>query len=503
MAGLSRRVPKGEKRVLKVILAFHQAGIVTAGLEGSYYYGRRYPTLASVVDAAAASFDALVARSNDMDAELSAAELDDHQRFLIAHSERSYWGNTQMLDIGGKPVWMVYEGEYAMMNTFDLSVDQCFYEMRRNPWVVRNICDQFANRYSYMDRLARPADDAAERANRVTMCRDPHMLHQLVPEPVETGLPGGISFCHDMGVAQYFTPAGDSSYELSRLAGCFSYMTCEQLYNWICTAGTYVLGTDDQAWLERRKPVFLACLDSLLNRDDPDPSLRNGRMGLDSSRCDGGWEITTYDSLDHSLGQARNNLYMAVKGWASCIALEMVFGRLGELKRQVLAADAARRAAQAVVSHFDTEKGFIPAVFEAGNSSAIIPAIEGLVFPLVWKNDSALDPSGPYGDMITILGKHLDTIMDQGLCLFEDGGWKLSSTADNSWCSKIFICQHVADRVYHKAPKPESHAAHARWQQVGSADWAMSDQCVAGVGKGSRYYPRCVTNDLWLEPRNG
>jgi hypothetical protein len=52
--------------------------------------------------------------------------------------------------------------------------------------------------------------------------------------------------------------------------------------------------------------------------------------------------------------------------------------------------------------------------------------------------------------------------------------------------------------VFGIASEPASHAAHARWQQVGARDWAMSDQCISGVAQGSRYYPRCVTADLWL-----
>jgi len=89
-----------------------------------------------------------------------------------------------------------------------------------------------------------------------------------------------------------------------------------------------------------------------------------------------------------------------------------------------------------------------------------------------------------------------------GLCLFPDGGWKLSSTSDNSWPSKIFICQHVAERVFGIRPESRSHAVHAAWMQLGCADWAMTDQCFAGTGKGSKYYPRGVTSWLWLEPRD-
>ena len=130
--------------------------------------------------------------------ESSKSLADPNQQFLISHAQRSYWGNTHLLNDSGKPLWVVYEGEYAMINTFDLSVDQCFYEMRRNPWVVRNLCDQFVNRYSYYDTLNRPVADAAQRAKRATMCRDPHRLHDLVPEPAERNLPGGISFSRDM-----------------------------------------------------------------------------------------------------------------------------------------------------------------------------------------------------------------------------------------------------------------------------------------------------------------
>jgi hypothetical protein len=56
----------------------------------------------------------------------------------------------------------------------------------------------------------------------------------------------------------------------------------------------------------------------------------------------------------------------------------------------------------------------------------------------------------------------------------------------------------VAERVFGVCPAPESHAAHARWQQIGARDFAMSDQCVAGIAEGSKYYPRCVTAVLWL-----
>ena len=44
-----------------------------------------------------------------------------------------------------------------------------------------------------------------------------------------------------------------------------------------------------------------------------------------------------------------------------------------------------------------------------------------------------------------------------------------------------------------------SHVAHARWQREGSKFRACSDQFTSGEAKGSLYYPRIVTNILWLK----
>jgi hypothetical protein len=496
--GFTLEVPAGEARDLELVIGFCRTGSVTTGLACRYFYTRFYESLERVLEAGLARFAELAAAATWLDETLLRAPLDEHQRFLLAHAERSYWGNTQLLEHEGKPLWVVLEGEYAMMNTFDLAVDQSFYELSQNPWLVRNVLDQFVARYSYQDELTRPADGATRR--RDSHSRNPHALAEFVPNPAQTGLPGGLSFTHDMGVAGQFSAPGQSSYELPGLAGCFSYMSAEELMNWVLTAVSYVTATSDRAWLVQRAPVFRACLDSLEQRDDPEPARRTGLVNLDSSRCAGGWEITTYDSLDPSLGQARRNLYMATKGFATWLGLLEAFERLAASELASRARAGAGRAARSIVRAWDAELGFIPALFEAGNSSAILPAIEGLVYPLFWRRSDFVSPGGPFGELIRTLEQHLHRVLQPGTCLFADGGWKLSSSSDNSWLSKIFVCQFVAERVFGIVPAPESHAAHARWQQVGASDWAMSDQCIAGIAHGSRYYPRCVTAMLWLLP---
>jgi hypothetical protein len=362
-----------------------------------------------------------------------------------------------------------------MMNTFDLTVDHLFYELEMNSWVVKNALDLFIDRYSYVDQVRFPGDDT---------------LHT-----------GGISFTHDMGVANVFSRPGYSSYEMVGVDGCFSYMTHEQLVNWLCTATTYVAATHDEEWAKSHLPIFERCLESLMNRDHPDPAKRNGLMALDSSRADGSAEITTYDSLDVSLGQARNNVYIAVKSWAAYVALEKFFTLHGLTERAKEAGTQADRCASSIAGAMGDDC-YIPAVIGEGVEARIISAIEGLIFPHVLGYEDALDPNGRFGMLIRALQTHLKCVLKPGVCLFPDGGWKLSSTSDNSWLSKIYLCQHVARAVLgvdgdHVTLGPD--AAHVQWLLDEKLSyWGWSDQMVAGKAMGSRYYPRGVTAILWL-----
>lgn len=79
-------------------------------------------------------------------------------------------------------------------------------------------------------------------------------------------------------------------------------------------------------------------------------------------------------------------------------------------------------------------------------------------------------------------------------------GWKLSSTSDNSWLSKIALCQHVARRVLDFPADPAADKAHVAWLLHPELSyWGWSDQIVAGRITASKYYPRGVTAILWLD----
>ncbi len=476
IAGLVGTVPAGEQQTFTFALCFYRGGIVTAGMPCSYWYTRYWKDIEAVGAYALSHAEDYLKAAEQADAEIRGGRLSPEQQFQLTHAIRSYYGSTEFLEHKGAPFWVVNEGEYRMMNTFDLTVDQLFYEMRMNPWTVRNELDMFTERYSYSDQVHAPGG-----AN---------------------DLPGGISFTHDMGIANSLSRAQYSSYEQFGLKGCFSHMTHEQLVNWILCATVYCRRTRDTAWLQKRLPIFRKCLRSMLNRDHPDDAQRNGVMGLDSSRTLDGSEITTYDSLDESLGQSRNNVYLAVKSWAAYVALERLFTEAGCRREAGLSGRQAGRNAATICGQVDAQ-GRLPALLFEGSDSHIIPAIEGLVFPYVLGLHDALAYDGPYGALMQTLRTHLEAILKPGICLYESGGWKLSSTADNSWLSKIYLCQFVARRVLglkQSAAMKQADRVHVEWLTgPKTAYYAWSDQMVSGAARGSKYYPRGVTAILWLD----
>ncbi|WP_426452605.1 glycoside hydrolase family 52 protein [Paenibacillus sp. S-38] len=477
---LLMEVPPGEKRTYRFAVCFYRGGLVTSGIDAFYYYTRFFHSIEEVAGYALDRFSDLTASCTAADEWIGAEALSPDQRFMLDHAIHSYYGSTQLLDASGQAIWVVNEGEYRMMNTLDLTADQLYYELILNPWTVRNELELFVNRYSYEDKVRFPGN--------------------------ETEYPGGLTFTHDMGVANVFSRPQYSAYELAGISDCFSYMSHEELVNWLCCALVYIEQTQDREFTAKQLGVIRQCFESMLHRDHPEAEKRNGLMGLDSTRTQGGAEISTYDSLDVSLGQSRNNIYLAGKCWAVYVGLEKLFARegLGELSRE--AGQQAERCASTIAAEL-TDDGNIPAVIGENNDSRIIPAIEGLVFPHFTGCGDALDPQGRFGTYIQALTKHLETVLAPGVCLFEDGAWKLSSTSNNSWLSKSYLCQFIARTILgvtwdERGAKADE--AHVNWLLHPQLSyWCWSDQILSGEIIGSKYYPRGVTAILWLYEKKG
>jgi hypothetical protein len=462
--GLRFSVPAGEKAEYVVALGVFRNGIVTAGLGAHAYHSCLFKDVEDVLESALDDCPESLLRAERIDQVLDSSGLSDDRKFLLAHAAHSYSASTELLLAeSGEPIFVVNEGEYQMMNTLDLTVDQAFWEARFSPWTLRNELESFAERSSYVDEF-------------------------------------GIAFAHDQGVGDCFSPKGRSAYEMPGLTDCFSFMSYEETLNWVISACLYSSLAKDSPWAKGRRPTLSACLASIRTRD----ANGDGVMDRDSDRCAGGAEITTYDSLDISLGQARNNLYLAVKAWSALVCLEALFRRIdgGKSPESQAAAESAACAARTIADRMLEAEGFIPAVFESDNRSCIIPAIEGLAYPGFCGAPEAVRGDGPYGELIRTLKRHLDTVLAPGICLdATSGGWKLSSTSRNTWLSKIFLNQYVAESVLGMADeRTRRDAIHARWLRTLSADFAATDQVDSTNGKdlGSRLYPRLVTSILWL-----
>jgi len=463
--GLRFSIPAGERSDYVLALGVFRGGVVTSGLGAHAYHSCLFRDVEDVLESALDDQDESLLRAAAVDSLLDSSGLSEDRRFLIAHAAHSYCANTELLLAeSGESVFVVNEGEYQMMNTLDLTVDQAFWEARFSPWTLRGELESFEERSAYADSL-------------------------------------GLAFAHDQGVGDCFSPRGTSAYEMPGLADCFSFMSYEETLNWVISACLYANLAGDLPWARGRRATLAACLNSIRARDGN----ADGVMDRDSDRCAGGSEITTYDSLDLSLGQARNNLYLAVKGWSALVCLERLFRSIdGAAGAESEAAAESARAASRTIAGRMLDGLFIPAVFESDNRSRIIPAVEGLAYPAFCGAPEAVAADGPYGELVRALRRHLDTVLEPGVCLDAvSGGWKLSSTSGNTWLSKIFLNQYVAEKVLGIVDERTMRdAVHARWLRTGSADFAATDQVdsSSGADLGSRLYPRLVTAILWLGP---
>jgi hypothetical protein len=501
-------VPAGRRVSFRIAIGFWHPGTVAqgTGIAASNWYTKVFSDLGAVISYALGNYDRLALAWEAENRLLDDAPLSSDQRFQVVHGVRSYLGNTYLLAVGDRPLWMVLEGNYAGLNTSDLTVDLMLFELRNNPWTVRNVLEWYLDRYSY-------TDNTNSVIAEVTL---PTVGGETLHNP--QAQPGGISFTHDMGGWPNFNAQGTSSYEKPGLTATFSYMTAEELTNWTLTALCYIAQTQDDSWASAHLATLEGCFTSLLNRDNPDPANRDGIMSMESTKTGpNGREITTYDSLDASLGQARHSAYLTSKQWAAYVCLAKLFDRHGKPALADQARQQARLAADATVAAAKP-LGHIPALLpadgEPANPAQVIPAIEGLAFPLYGGAPEALRFDGEYGEYMQAMRAHLEAVLKPGACLYDSGAWKLSSTSNISWLSTPYLHQHIARRILGitwGAAGERCDAAFASWctdstaatgvttSSRGADYWCFVEQFQDGHALASYYYPRGSLSALWLE----
>ena len=169
-----------------------------------------------------------------------------------------------------------------------------------------------------------------------------------------------------------------------------------------------------------------------------DPKKRDGITTYSSKVGKRSGEITTYDAMDFSLRRPENSLYIAVKSFACYAMLQPVFRQLGEASPAREAQAAEAYTAAGILSHWDENRQFFPATFDGKTDSAIIPAIEGLIYPYAMGLSREVALDGPNRDLIRHLKTHLETILVPGVCIdARTGAWNLSSTSYTTWQSKV------------------------------------------------------------------
>ncbi len=478
VGGIAVTVPAGKSARVRFALCFFAGGTITKTRATSFWYTQYYASLAAVVAAATTNLPARVASFAKDNLLVDNATVTPNQKFLLSQAIHSYYGNTAFLfDTTGAPWWIVMEGQYQYMNTFDLTVDQVFFEIGMNPWTVRNVLENSYNHYSYQTGVELPGG--------------------------QTGA-GGIDFTHDMGQWPTFSPDGTSAYEKPNVQGTFSYQAGEELVNWVLIAGVYINQTDDLTWYRQYIPVLQASFDSIANRDNPNPARRDGIESFNASVVGTGEEITTYDSVGPGLTEAVGNTYLGGKEWAAYVILEFLLLGVPDLARSVGAFSQASKAAATITAAMQPA-GFIASNVYNGEAIPIIPVVEGLVYPYFAGRQDAVSPDGLYGAYIAALNKHLTTVLSTRYCIFPNGGWNLDSQSlnQNTWLSKIFLNEFVGRQVLGQRIRPITDAADAQsvvWlTDTAGALYAFGDQVIDQVPDGSLYYPRGVTGIVWLQ----
>jgi hypothetical protein len=155
-----------------------------------------------------------------------------------------------------------------------------------------------------------------------------------------------------------------------------------------------------------------------------------------------------------------------------------------------------------MVAAFDEKLGYIPALLDGTDTSAIIPAIEGLAYPGTFGMEEAVSFSGSFGALVATMRRHFEGVFRPGRCIFSDNGWRLSANSTNTWMSKIFLCQYIARdilKIDFGEEELRHDRAHAHWWQVVCAGCPGIDQYFWGnkYGRGF-HYPRAITCILWL-----
>ncbi len=476
---LCKRIPAGEKGCLPLVWCVYQNAGSTGACDTVYYYNRYFASMREIPPFLFAHADEIRKEAISLDRELTEERVRENrmtesQAELFGQSLRAYYASTQLLLDGEKRVhWNVCEGAYLWRNTMDLCADHLAWELYQNPWVVRQIMDEYIDCYTYEDQVYFADKDEISD--------------------------GGISFTHDMGCFFHYSAHGKSGYERENDSrnGFYFYMTTEELLNGIYCIAAYAIVSGDTKWLGERLELLLQLMTSLENRDAQDPADRNGILNGVSTKSGGcHLESTTYDALDHSLLEASGNLYVFIKTIGSLLLLQKCFERTGCGEGAERASSMLKRCMDSLPVFYDETHKRMRANAYADIEGYVIAAVEALVVPGLCGVASDLPDR-----FMEYVREHAQNCLQEGVCINkETGGLQLSSSSMNTWPSKtiltIFALEHLLKLAVPDSVKRELEG----WCQVSARRCTISDQiqCDTRQVVGATYYPRIITSAVWI-----
>ena len=139
IGGISFKVTAGTEKTGRIALGYFRDGDVVFNRSASYWYTQYFDSIESVFSYALKYYNDFSDIVQKADNDLLSYGLSEDQQFLIAHATRSYYGSTEWLVEDGKPLWIVNEGEYLMINTLDLTIDMAFFELSQNTSTLKNV----------------------------------------------------------------------------------------------------------------------------------------------------------------------------------------------------------------------------------------------------------------------------------------------------------------------------------------------------------------------------
>ena len=469
-------IPAGQTRSLMVVLAYYRSAAIDSRTSAVYYYTTMFPSIDSVIDAAFTGFGDAQLRCQQLASAIKNSGMNPYRQFLAGQTIHSYMADTAcVITPTGTVSWREVEGIFNYINTFDLTEDIAFFDSLLHPWALRNVLDTFSGAlpgtgYNYQTPLYDPSSTQVAT--------------------------NGFSFDHDMGL--WPNSGTGPAYGAN--------MGDEELQSWILSAGLYWSRTQDDPWLTNNAAVLQKCLNSMLARDNTNAALRDGITKNVNSG-----EITTFDNLDSSLRNSAFSGRMAVRNWACYLALNAMFSQIGDVTDAGTCENMAAVVAQTIVNRWNTygpSLGYLPALLDGSNKTAVTPMIEGLAYPAAMGLTNAIDRSGgPYASMLQALSNHVVGVLVPGRGLdAASGAWLVSAATTFTWQSKVFLSQFAAEAVLGitNLVNGTIDQIHASLQIAGSGYQGYSDALwIYGAIEGGHHYPRGVTTATWwLNPTN-